>query len=380
MSEKQILVVSFSPIHRDARVLRQLSAVREFGHVTTVGYGTTPEGSDEHLQVPDDAPSLPQTIPGVAKLALRRLRAAELAAPASQAALRLVGDRRFDAVIANDARALPVAFALAHGAPVWADMHEWAPEERTHVLSWRLLVAPLMDHDCREYLPRAAAVTTVGTSIVDLYRERYGVTPRLVRNAAPFAELEPTRVPEDGTIRLVHSGGAVPGRNIDGMIRAVLESEERFTLDLFLVAANDGGRYLRELRDIAGNSPRIRFNDPVRPHELAAALNQFDVGIYWIPPTNTNARLALPNKLFDFIQGRLAIAVGPTMEMQRIVEEYGLGVVSKGFETADIVETLNSLTSDDVMRYKEASHRAAPEISFEREAETVGTIMREMLG
>ena len=49
-------------------------------------------------------------------------------------------------------------------------MHEWAPEERTHVTSWRLLVAPLMDHICRTYLPRCDAVTTIGPSIADLYR------------------------------------------------------------------------------------------------------------------------------------------------------------------------------------------------------------------
>ena len=79
-----LLVISLSPIHRDARVLRQLSVVAEFGHVTTVGFGPRPEGADEHFQVPDGLSTLPQTPLGIAKLGLRRLRAAELDAPASQ--------------------------------------------------------------------------------------------------------------------------------------------------------------------------------------------------------------------------------------------------------------------------------------------------------
>ena len=64
-STPNILVISFSDIQRDARLLRQLSVVKDFGHVTTLGYGKQPEGSDEHLQVPSELPSLPQTIPGV---------------------------------------------------------------------------------------------------------------------------------------------------------------------------------------------------------------------------------------------------------------------------------------------------------------------------
>lgn len=40
----RILCVSFSPIHADSRVLRQLEVLREHGEVTTVGYGPAPEG------------------------------------------------------------------------------------------------------------------------------------------------------------------------------------------------------------------------------------------------------------------------------------------------------------------------------------------------
>lgn len=49
-SNPNILVISFSDIRRDARLLRQLSVVKDFGHVTTLGYGTQPAGSDEQLQ------------------------------------------------------------------------------------------------------------------------------------------------------------------------------------------------------------------------------------------------------------------------------------------------------------------------------------------
>lgn len=378
MSRPRILVISLSDIASDARVLRQIGVAAEIGEVTTIGYGPTPAGADEHIQVPSDRLSLPQTPSGVAKLALRRFRSAELSAPGVQFILTALKDRTFDAVIANEARILACAHRVANGAPVWADLHEYAPEERTHILSWRLLVAPLMDYMCREYLPKAAASTTVAEGIAELYEQTYGVRPQLMRNAAPFQDLSPTALDGD-RIRLVHSGGAVHGRNLETMIDAVRQLPEQFTLDLYLIPAADGGAYLRSLEERAAGDPRITIHDAVSPQELPRVLNQYDVGVFWMPPTHTNGRLALPNKLFDYVQARLAVAIGPSVEMVRIVNEHGLGVVSDSFELADIVESLRSLTPKKVAAFKHASDAAAPQLSFDQEAEVERSILRRML-
>lgn len=376
----QILVISFSNIDSDARVLREISVVAKHGHVTSLGYGSKPAYVDEHIQVPDWAKSLPQTPLGVLRLALHLHNQAELAAPGNRYALRALSDRTFDAIVANDARALPLAFAIArrNQAPVWADLHEWAPGERTHIASWRILVKPLMEHICRKYLPQTAAATTVGTEIAKLYETHYGVRPRLLMNAAPYADLQPTPVP-DGVIRLVHSGGAVFGRNIEAMIEATIQAGSRFTLDLYLVPAGDGGAYLAKLREVAGSNPRIRFHDPVKPFELPATLNAYDVGVFWIPPTHTNARLTLPNKLFDFVQARLAVAIGPTVEMVNVVNEYGLGVVSEDFSVPSIVAALQSLTPQAITSYKQAAAAAADPLSFESQSKVIDEIFDAFL-
>ncbi|MGO1851419.1 hypothetical protein [Microbacterium sp.] len=378
MPRPRLLVISLSSIHRDARVLRQISVVREFGDVTTIGYGPAPEGV-EHIQVPDDLPSLPQNLPGVLKLALRRLRSAELASPAVRWAMTALEGRTFDAVIANEARVLPLAHQVSRGAPIWVDLHEWAPEERTQVLSWRLLVAPLMDHMCRRYLPQVAASTTVGDAIAALYEQRYGVRPQLMRNTTSLQQLEPSMVPDDGRIRLVHSGGAVPGRSLETMIDAIKVLPENYTLDLYLVTAADGGKYLRTLRERAGSEPRITFHPAVSPDELPTTLNAYDVGVYWLRPTTKNGELALPNKFFDFVQARLALAIGPSIEMSSLVERFGMGVVSDGFDVDDAVLSLRELTSEKIAGFKEATDAAAPELSFERDADVARGIIRGLL-
>lgn len=379
MTRPQILDLSFSPLARDARVLRQLSVVYDFGEVTTCGYGPATPYSAHHVQIPSDAPSLPQTLGGVANLALHRHLAADLQAPGATAVRGDLMSRDFDLVIANDARALPLAFAAAKGAPVWADLHEWAPEERTHVASWRLLVAPWIDSVCRRYLPRVCAATTVGARIAHLYDRRYGMRPQLMRNAAPYADLTPSPLLSTGVLRLAHSGAAIPGRALETMIEAVLEAGEGFTLDLYLVPGGDGGAYLRDLQALASADARIRFHDPVAPADLPRVLNAYDIGVFWIPPFNTNARLTLPNKFFDFIQARLAVAVGPSVEMEDLVREYGLGVISSGFTICEIVDSLHSLTLDAVRTFKEATHVAARPLSFESEADVARAILSDLL-
>ena len=162
------------------------------------------------------------------------------------------------------------------------------------------------------------------------------------------------------------------------MIDAVGAASPHLTLDLYLVPGNDGGRYLRALRRRARGCSRIAFHEPVAPAELPGELNGYDVGIYWIPPFNTNARLALPNKIFDFVQARLAVAAGPTLEMARIINDFGIGVVTEDFEPGSIVTALNALTPEDVAVYKSRCARAARELSFEHEAATIREIIDEL--
>lgn len=376
--ESSILLISLSPIYRDSRVLRQLSIVAEFGHVTTVGYGPRPEGSDEHFQVPDHLKTLPQTLGGVARLGLRRLRSAELAAPAIAWTLESLAGRRFELVVANEARILALADEVAHGAPIWADMHEWAPEERTHVLSWRLLVAPFMDHLCRKYLPRCAAVTTVGDRIGDLYREHHDVETETMRNSSQWRDLTPSETSDD-EVRLVHSGAAVYGRNLETMIDAVLQLPERFTLDMYLIPANDGGKYMRLLNEHAADSPRVRFLPPVPPGDLPSTLNQYDIGVFWIPPFNTNARLTLPNKFFDYVQARLMIAVGPTVEMADLTRQYELGRVAEGFAVEQCAESIADVTPEQIRTAKENSNAASRALSFDQDAELARGILTRLL-
>lgn len=373
----RILCVSFSPIYADSRVLRQLEVLRQHGEVTTVGYGPAPDGVAKHIKVPENASSLPETPLGVARLALHLHNAVELTSPGEKAVRReTVDSGPYDLIVANDARALPLAFAAAGGAPVLADMHEWAAEERATVLVWRLLVGPYFEALCKKYLPRAAAVTSVSKGLAGLYAERYGVATGIVRNAADLRDLAPTPV-EPNVIRLVHSGTADAERNIVELIDAVDRLGDRFTLDLYLLEVPGG--HLNVIRKKAAAISGVTVHDAVPPETLPAVLNQFDLGVFLYPLKTLSHLYHLPNKFFDFVQARLGLVFSPAPEIDAHIAEYGLGIITAGTTADALVEALQDLTADEVSSYKAAADRSAKALSSEPDRATQSALVARLL-
>jgi hypothetical protein len=374
----RILCVSFSDINRDARVLRQIEVLAELGDVTTAAYGTKPPGATDHLEVDEKLPSLPQTPAGVALLALRRYDKVELTAPAVLDLIKVVGDRKFDLVVANEARSMGVAYHVAKGTPVLADMHEWAPEERVHVTSWRLLVKPFMTYQCAKYLPKMADRLVVNDSIGKLYHDRFGVELHTVRNAGVYRDKQPTEV-RDGRIRLVHSGIAIPGRSLETLVDAVKQLDPKFSLDLYLVPGRDGGKYLDRIKALIGDDKRITIHPPVRPDELVDTLNAYDVGIFSLPPLTPNHAFMLPNKIFDFVQARLGVVFNASPETDRLITEHELGVIAPDPSVGALRDALAKLDEQQVRQFKQNAHKAAEVLNSAEDAQVVRTVAGRLL-
>lgn len=353
-----ILILSFSPISTDARVLKQLLMARELGDVITCGYGPAPEGAAEHLRIPEGLSILPLSprllILGLGSLALRW-------APAMVWARRALRGRAFDAVLINDLEAAPLGLSISSAGGHLLDLHEYTPRLHDEDAGWRRYLQPLFERTARRWLPRVRASTTVGTLISEQYERLSGVRPEVVVNAAPFADVRPGEV--DRIVRLVHSGACLRNRGLTELVEAVETTSAPVTLDLFLMP-NDPG-LLSELGRRAALSTRVTVHEPVPYAELVATLNRFDLGVHVLPPVTINNEWALPNKFFDYVQARLGVIVGPSPEMARYVSQHQLGVITADFSIEALTEVLNGITRDAVSRYKVAAHAAAPSLSAE---------------
>jgi hypothetical protein len=120
------------------------------------------------------------------------------------------------------------------------------------------------------------------------------------------------------------------------------------------------------MRRRAAGKPRIRFLDPVPMEQLVALSSNYDIGLFLLPATNFNYQMALPNKFFEFLQARLAVAIGPSPEMARLAQEFSCGIVAQEFSAKALGRALTSLTAEDIDRMKGGADRAARVLNAER--------------
>lgn len=357
----RLLILCFSPLRRDPRVLRQIALLRDSYDVSTCGFGLAPDGVTEHFEIPDSSTGWwPSDVRFAGALLMgRQFERFYRNEPRVRKALSLIQRGAFDVIIANDLNTVPLAALLEPTKGFHVDLHEWEPRLPGAGFNWKVMGLPYLRWQLRR-VRAAESVSTVCQGIADRYRRDYGINSDVVMNASSYMELEPSS--SQSPLRLVHSGGANPARRIDLMIDA-MRGVENMTLDLMLMSTGTGT--VEALKAHAKDVPNVRFRDPVPINDLVPTLQQYDVGIFLLPPTNFNYEMALPNKLFEYVQARLAVVISPSPEMMRVVNEHGLGVVAADFTAESFRQAIRSLTPENVGRYKANSHAAAYPLSAE---------------
>lgn len=365
---KKALVLVFSNLKHDARVKRQIGWLTKTHQVTVVCFDAEDTPGVEVIRVNQTRLNLPRKF----------LLALALLFRAHQQAYKLFHDyaslktkltKAYDLIVANDIDTLPLAFELKKSAKIVFDAHEYAPRHFENNRIWKTFFQPFYLHLCNRYIPRTDGMLTVGKGLADEYTKNFGVNPVIITNATRYVNIVPSAV-ETNRIRLIHHGIVNPSRRLELMVDMMKHLDERFSLDMILMTSDYASArtkaYIKNFRQMAEANPRIRILPPVQSDDVVNAINQYDIGVFLIPPVNFNYANTLPNKLFDFIQARLGIAIGPTPEMASIVDRYGNGVVGNDFTPESLAAKLKSLTREDVARFKEQSAKAAKELNAEK--------------
>jgi hypothetical protein len=363
----RICILSLEKVHQDGRVLRQIEYASRAYDVTVVGWG--------RLDTPRDNVQMKPVEPKVFSPVQRQFQAALMAAgrlspaywerwywrkPDHREALRLVSGTPCDLLHIDEAIALPIGIRAAEQlrCKVLFDAHEYSPGQDTDKLWWRMLAQPFYTYLIRHYATQADAMTTVALGIAEHYRREFGLSPSVIMNtpeyiALPFHPVDPEH------IRIVHHATAVRDRQLEQMIDVVALTGKRFSLEFMLLEKDTA--YIEELRQRAQERApgRITFRPSVAPAKIAPTINAYDIGLHLLPPINFNTAHALPNKFFEFIMAGLALAIGPSPEMMRIVREHGVGAVGASFEPEELAARLDALQPDEINEMKRRSLEAA---------------------
>jgi len=225
---------------------------------------------------------------------------------------------------AHDLDTLPAGWLIARrcNARLVYDAHElYTGFDRDPPRVWLWAISRLEGALAR----RADAVVTVSEPIAEELQRRHHLPrkPFVVLNAPPLEEIQ--LEPHQGPLRAVYQAAAGPGRHLE---------------DLPDVPGVDV--FARVLGATAAPA-HVTLLDPVPPDELVRSLVPFDIGLVIDRPETENARLALPNKLFEYLMAGLAVVVPDVPAMRALVERERVGVT---YAPGELGDTLTALAQD----------------------------------
>lgn len=368
-NRKSLLIISYSELHRDPRVLRQISLCSNLGgcEIITMGYTQANYASVDYY---------PLTRPKKSTKLLRKIRSMTCYLTRNYMRLLWVSERKkdyaqiahkkFDLIIMNDVESVPIVWHIwkKSNCHVIFDLHEYYLDYQQTKKTLSLVQKDKITQLIKRSKEFTSQYFTVSPGLVDLYGS-IGINAKLMPNACSYSVLTPSKR-NDNQIHLVHHGVAAPGRQLEKNIDVMQYLDERFILNLYLLRTSGFSHYYDELMQRASQyGNRVRFHAPVDTDKIPETLNKYDIGLYILVPSTLNQKFALPNKLFEFIQARLAIAIGNSTDMKTIVGKYNLGIMAEDFEPKTLARELNGLNKDQILYFKENAHSAANLLSNE---------------
>ena len=288
-----------------------------------------------------------------------------------------------DMIIGNDWIGLFVACELKNhykwNSKIYFDSHEYFPKYR-NTFKWKILSKPRITYVLRKYRDSFDIMSTVCSSLARRYEQYYHFKPNTVRVVTNAPDYEPDLVPHPigEKIRIIHHGLASPLRKLERMID-IMEylPEDKYELN-FMLMRSDKEYYDRLVRYAAKRS-NINFLDPVPFSKISSFTNQFDIGLQLVISDNVSYKYALPNKFFEYVQARLAIAIGDSYEMKQYLKKYELGVAAEENSPEAMAKAILKMSREDIMRYKQNSHKYARELSAESNMAMLRQIAEELV-
>ena len=248
-------------------------------------------------------------------------------------------------VHANDPDTLPAAAsAIEAGATLVYDAHELA-SHRTNTSRWERWLDLRAE---RRYVPRAHALITVSPGIAEILEARHLVPTTVIRSVPlaphdwtpPFDLRERVGIGTDDQL-VLYLGLRAPGRGLTQLVQAVA----RLPGSQLVMLGSEVRGMDQELRAIAeemGIETRVHLLDPVPSDVLLTMAAQADVGVTLLEDISLNHRLALPNKLFEYLAAGVPVVASDLPEIRRVLEDCRGGIVCDPSEPSSIAAGLQA--------------------------------------
>ncbi|MGQ1948004.1 glycosyltransferase [Geofilum sp. OHC36d9] len=281
--------------------------------------------------------------------------------------------QRADFFLAVDLDTLPACrlAGLFRRTPVVFDSHEYFPE--VPELQHRPLIKSIWLTIQDWLVPGIYAGITVSKGLVNLYKERYQLDFKLVRNIPSVAKhFIPIRKVNNRPV-VYYQGALNVGRGLEEAIRAMAFLPG---YQLLIVGRGDLEHDLKQLTDNLKLNAQVRFVGAVPFYELPKYAAQAHVGLCLLQNLGLNYYHSLPNRLFDYPMLGLPILASDFPDIHDFIEQYETGLLTSSMVPSELAAIIRRICEDDKLRERigEKMMVASSMLSWENEVKQLNTI------
>lgn len=326
----RVVMLVLNDMTADARVDREATALGEAGHDVTV-LALRSEGLPERerrrgyaVQRVADQTTAP------ARAILRKYLQKQAR---TRAFVRSAVSLAPDVVQSVDTDTLPAAFLAAEllKVPVVAEQGELYPDmlisnrpsvPQSVLRHWRSVE--------RRYLPKAAAVLTVGDGLAQELRKRYAVEATVLRSVPVLEDGSSTRLLREALglaperLVVLYQGLVNRGRGLEPLITALVDTPGA---DLVIQGFGPTLEEILSLAENLGVASRVHYMGMMPSVELTAWASGADVGAVLIENLSLNNYLSAPNKLFQYLMAGIPLLGSDFPEISAVIREGECGRV-----------------------------------------------------
>jgi glycosyltransferase involved in cell wall biosynthesis len=226
-------------------------------------------------------------------------------------------------------------------------------------------------------LPRSAAIITVSPPIIRELQQSYHVSKlHLLRNLPAYQ-----RVPRTDRLRqllglspeiriALYQGNLQVDRGLDRLVRASVFLDSNIVIIMMGQGIGNTQVELEELIALEDVGDRVKIIPAVPYAELLMWTASADIGLTLIPLDYTvNMRMALPNKLFEYMMAGLPVLSSPLEAVSEILSTYKVGQIVPSMDPVDIGHAINRFIYDEssLAQMRKNTKQAAQTLCWEQE-------------
>lgn len=245
------------------------------------------------------------------------------------------------------------------------DTHEFAINDIPNQ-SW---VSIKMKYYLEKCLIRYAdQVIVVSDSIANEYVKLYGIKkPNLVLNCPLYTHANKKdlfrkkfNIRQNQRIFL-YQGGLSKGRGIEMLLQAFISRQD----DNCVLVCMGYGVLEHMVKEHEKSSQNIFFHPAVDQNELLNYTGSADIGLLFYEDSCLNHEYCSPNKIFEYIMAGLPVITANLIEMTRLVQSEGLGLVVESNTVEGVKNAINEITKLNLGEFSDKVQLASRKYCWE---------------